>query len=467
MKPRLLTFGYRFNDIPDQNDIAFSNYSLSTKNESNWKSKLTKIERMIDSDEIRCVLFVLCKRFFDEINDFENEKLLKLINTCKKTKCLILVQEFMLDEKPFYHEFSSNKRYNVEDLQKLIKDLETELRFLDPEKLDASYEEYKTPFDENEDGYREYLYSMDNNTSSEIAKYKDKLKLLKATENIFPRIKSIINLFENEFDEMIPFQYVNQIHEVVKEELIEIFSDEILNIYIQAQYGYKYEFDDFIQLFEKYLKNVEKLKFSMEIYETRKGINYKFISIDKNESMADLPNKFKRFTEFIDICEKQPEYALSIIESKNVDSHKALEIIQRLSKKYKRLALDIQQRKELLELQYKQEVQSELFENQYSETPFSLVKTNFSIQSLDNLYNPNPTEIEYINILKRHQSEIDIQNLRYDLGILNDEEIKLDERKRSAFKLKKPLMHILNKGLEHAERIVIETIVAYINNKII
>ena len=466
MKPRLLAFGNRIKQISDFDEIAFSNYSLQAANESSWKSKLTKIEKKIDSNEIRCVIFVLCNWFFYETENLAKEKLLELIRVCKKTKCLVLAQGFVLDEKPVYHEYLSKKKYTTEELHNLINNLENELKFLDPRNLDAPFEEYKTPFDENDDGYREHLYNQDTYTSREINKYKDKLRLLKETEEIFPRIKETLKIFEVEFDEIIPFQFINQIYETIKDEIVEIFSNEILNIYIQTQYGYRYEFDDFIQLFEKYLKNVENLKLSVEVFETKKGINYKFISIDKTESITDLPNKLNRFTEFVDLCEKQPEQALSIIENNNIDSEKALEIIQRLSKKYKRLALDIQQRKELLELQYKQEIQTELFEHQHLQTPFSLVKNDFSVQSLDNLYNPNPTEIEYINILKKHQGDINIQNVKYDLGILNDEEIKDSDRKRSAFKLKKPLLKLLEKGLEHAERIAVEAIVTYINSKI-
>jgi hypothetical protein len=262
------------------------------------------------------------------------------------------------------------------------------------------------------------------------------------------------------------FRYLSQIYDYIKSEIIERFSNEILNIYIPRQYGYKFEFDDFIQVFEKYLKGVEQLNISVEVNETQKGVNYKFISNDLIEKISDLPEKFQRFTNFIDICEKEPEQALQLLESKNIAPNQALEIIQRLSKKYKRLVLDIQQQQERIELAYKQEVQAELFEYGYSDTPFSLVQKSFSIEALDTIYEPSLEEQEFIRLVQTHTESIDVTNLKSDLGIINDLELKQDDRKRSAYKLKKVLGKILNKGLEHAEKIAIDALVTYINSKV-
>lgn len=468
MIKRLLTVGYRINNIEGLNDISFSNYSLSSANEKNWLRKLSKIEAMLQQNELQCILIVVCRNFIEEVEYLGPERFKAFLSICKKTNCFVAIQEYFLEDEPRFYDYTVDKKYTIAELEKIIKDSKNEAdKNVNVKKVSLSLKGSKTTdslvttdvFDELEGTEPPPFFSEEN-------RYERYLDLLLETERIFPQAKKVIKILKSEFEDSMSFRFLSQVEEYAKNEIIERFSNEILNIYIPKQYGYKFEFDDFIQLFEKYLKSIEELNISIEINETGSGINYKFISNDKVDNLRDLPNKFKRFTNFIDLCEKEPEQALKLLEDKNITPNKALEIIQRMSKKYKRLALDIKQQQERLEFEYKQEVQREIFEYGYSDTPFGLVQKSFSIKSLDDIYNPSEEEEKLIQIVQEHSDDIEVINIKSDLNIIKDSEIKLDDRKKSAFKLKKILSKIVSKGIEHAERIVVESIITYINSKI-
>lgn len=451
MEKRLLTVGYKITSIDGLENISYSNYTLNFLSEKRWKNKLDKINYKIENNELQSIIIVVSKYLIDEVESLGIKRFKDFIKACQKTNCFVAIQEYLEADAPMYYDYLEDRYLNVEELQEKVdnqKNIKHHPNFNHSDPLSS-----ENNFDISSQGVK--------------SEYERKLELLKETERIFPKAKKVIKLLKKNFEEIITFKYLSQVYDFVKSELIENFSNEILNIYIPRQYGFKFEFDDFIQLFEKYLKSVEQLNVSVEINETSKGVNYKFISNDMIESISDLPNKFKRFTDFIDICEKEPEHAIHLLESKNIASSQALEIIQRLSKKYKRLTLDIKQQQERLELTYKQEVQSELLEFGYSETPFSLVENRFSVESFNTIYIPNNEEKEFIRLVQNHKSELDITNVKSDLGILNDQEIKPDDRKRSAYKLKKILTKILNKGIEHSEKIAVDVLVAYINSKVV
>lgn len=466
MYKRILSIGYNLERIQGFEDLKYSNYSLSHSTDKRWQNKLSTIKKYIDNNELKCIIIVIGKYFIDELKYVDNDKLFDLFRLCGRTNCLIAIQEYLLEDKPLIYDHVTDRKYSIIELEDIVKQLELDLKndnYIESEQvkfIKQRREEINDKYDleaENED---ELLPSYN------IDGYKRKLELLRETDKAFPRIKELINIVHSEFDNIVTFQFLNQIFNIAKDEITEQFSNEILNIYIPSQYGYRYEFDDFIQLFEKYLKNVEQLNISVEINETSSGINYKFISNDKHEKISDLPNKFSRFTNFIDLCEKQPDTALELLDKKNINPKIALEVIQRLSKKYKRLALDIQQQQERIELAYKQEVQAELFEAGYSDTPFSLVQNSFSVKTIEDIYLPNEEEKNFINIIQKHDDSLDIANIKSDLGIIKDQEIKLEDRKKSGYKLKKLLNKIVHKGVKYAERIAIESLMTYINSKI-
>ncbi|HET6558029.1 MAG TPA: hypothetical protein VFG54_11990 [Prolixibacteraceae bacterium] len=463
MQKRLLTFGYKIYEIDGFPDMPFSNYTLSYSTANRWKKKLLNIEEMINSGELQCILIVVTKSFIYNLNNLKNEDYVDLLNICKKTNCIVAIQEYLIQKEPLYFDNYLNKYVSEEEIGELIKELKEKGNdhYLRNKLLEERNVSYIT---EDEGGNPILKDSFDWNAL--INRYNEKLDLLKGTKEILPKAKEVIGQLESIFEKTITFKLLSQLTKHLKEELTEQFSNEILNIYIPKQYGYTVEFQDFINLFERYLKSVENLNFQIVINETFDGINYKFISIEKVENIDDLPNKFQRFSYFVDLCENEPSQAMQLLDNKNISKENAINIIQRLSKKYKRLLLDIQQQKERLELSYSQELQNELFECQYSDTPFCLVEQNFSSKTFENVYAPNEEELQIIKIVEKHAPEIGINQIQSNLGIVKDPQISSKDKEKSSYKLKKTLLKIMKKGLEHAEQIAIESAVSYINSKL-
>jgi hypothetical protein len=443
--------------------MVFSNYSLSYSTPNRWKKKLSNIEEMIESGELQCILIVVTKSLVYDWNNLKNEDSKALLDICKRTNCIVAIQEYLTKEKPLYFDYNFGKYVSAEEIENLIEELQTEGNdhYLRKKLLDERNVTYITE-DEEGNPILKDTFEWD----ALINRYKEKLELLEDTKEILPKAKEVIGYFDSIFEETITFQLLSQLTHRVKEELIEQFSNEILNIYIPKQYGYTSEFQDFINLFERYLKTVEKLNFQVVINETFEGINYKFISVEKIENIDDLPNKFQRFSHFVDLCENDPSNAMQLLENKNISQENSILIIQKLSRKYKRLLLDIQQQKERLELSFNQELQNELFESQYSDTPFSLVERNFASKSFENIYAPNENELEIIRIFEKYAPEVALNQIQSNLGLVRDPNMPNKEKEKSGYKLKKTLLKIMRKGIEHAEQIAIEAAIRYINSKL-
>lgn len=464
MQTKLLTFGYKINKIEDLPELSFSNFSLNYSTANRWSKKLSSISKMIENDELQCILFVVNDQFVSEFLDLKKNDLQDLINTCKKTHCIVAVQEYLLKKQPLYFDYNQEKYVNIEEIRALISELQKEgnnhpLR----EKLLA---ERKVQFiSEDVEGnpiIPKDLFEFDSLTN----RYQKKLELLENTKKNLPKAKRVISFLESNFEEIITFRHHFQLTDRVGKEINELFSNEILNIYIPKQYSYTNEFQDFINLFEKYLKTVEELNFQIVVNETQNGTNYKFISFDKPESIEDLPNKFHRFSTFMDLCENEPENAIKLLDVKNISPENAISIIQRLSKKYKRLLLDIQQQKERLELSYKQDLQNELFEGTFVDTPFSLVEQNFSSKAFENIYELNEDDKQIIKIFEKYAPDVEVNHIQSNLGLIKDPNIAFKEKEKSSYKIKKILLKIMRKGLKQAEQIMIEAAVRYINSKI-
>lgn len=455
--------------------------------------RLNNLKKKVDNSEIKCVIIAFSENLFnsiktkDDVQSFKN--VVEIVKDCKK---ILLIKDFFIAENPTVYDFKEKREIGMVEVKSKIKELELlieeqkkdnkiKVKELDKSKLidktiDEEYIGDLTSFQFK----LEIIYKKQQELVSWLETYNSHLEKLEKLNQNRDIIKDLLMIADELSVERYYFKFFNEISKLIKDELIDIIKDELFNFYISHDSFYSQEFEDFIQLFEKYLRSIEGLEINLGVQKTSKGTLYVIKFLNKDLQKFNISESLDNFNEFLDLCNNSPDVALKIVEAKIPDARKALDIIQSLSKKYKRLQLDFQQQKERLELDIKQELQSELLELNISQTPLSLLSSEHGIGRLTN-FNLDPVtlnkyklkskyereEIDIIEAFEKYSDKQELIGVKSNLDKLKDDEIHYKERENSLFRLKKSLKTLSLKIVEHSEKIGIELLIKYLENKII
>ena len=453
--------------------------------------KINSLKKKLENNEYKLSIIVFSENLLNYIKtDQDIISFCKLIETLDGYKKIILIKETFLDENPTVFDFQEQRQFTLKDVKKRIKELELQIaeekkqNQIKVNEIDKS-RIVNNPI--NNDYYIEVsmlkldlegIYKKEIELISWLntyRKHEEKLTKLKQKQ---PLIKGILKTIENIDEEKYSFRYFKDISEIIKDEIIDVLKDELFNFYISHDNYYSQEFEDFIQLFEKYLRAIEGIEINLDVQKTKKGAWYVIRFTNNNLQNYDISQSLENFNEFLDLCNNSPDLALKLIETKIVDSDKALEIIQTISKKYKRLILDFQQQKERIQLSIKQELQAELLELNISQTPLSLLNKEHGIGSITN-FQVNPTwrneqilrrkyegqELELIRLVEKYANQSELVQVKSNIDKLKDEEIKEVEKSNTIYRLKKSLQKISLKVVESTEKIAVDLLFKYLNEK--
>jgi hypothetical protein len=428
--------------------LEISNYSVSFSSNGRWKMKIRKVDSWLKSSELKMTFVVFTKRFVNEAMSTSTENLNKLFTILKKGRVKVYMQEYLKSDTAGFYDFYEERLISEEELIKSYEDSQTDI---------SQKKEWRKDLGEHLDD--SLLYEYDKKSTID-----NHLRLAREMKEQLPEIKRIRSCILSSFNEVTSFKVLSELQNLIRDELQYIDENEILHIYIPKKHQYVHEIIDLIRSFEEYLKSVEDLSFKVSVNETVQGVSYKFVTNEILITQNEVAEKFVDFKSFIDLCETKPELARDVLESKGFDPNQALEVIGRLTKKYKRILFDIQQKKERLEFQMQQEIQSELFEINVSNLSLSKVASDYSVDRIQNLYNITDKDWRVIELIKKYKPLIPEQSLLSDLAALRDDEMDTKERKRAGFNLKKMLQSIKSKAIEKAEGNLIEWAFEQINS---
>jgi len=485
---KVLTIGYYNLKLDYIKDIQISNFNLLKIT----NRRITNLKRRLENKEFKLTIVVISEHLLKYLQSEQDISLFhNIIDVIKNYKNVILIKETILDETPTFYDFKERRHFNLKDVNRKIKEIESLIK-VERNLNNKKIKELDTSEIINNEIDEEYafklsslkfdldiIYIKQRQLEGWLSTYRDHKQKLIELNLQKPLIQNILETVNSIEEGKYTFRFYKDIVSLVKDEIIDALKDELFNFYITHDSFYAQEFEDFIQLFEKYLRSIEGIEINLDIQKTKKGVLYVIRFTNKDLQDYDISRSLENFNEFLDLCNNSPDLALEIIELKIQNTDKALEIIQAISKKYKRLVLDIQQQKERIQLSIKQELQADLLELNISETPLSLLNKDYGIGSLTN-FSVNPTiqnklllsrkydehELKLIKLVEKYSEPSEIVNVKSNIDKIKDDEINDNEKENSIYKLKKVLKVISSKVFESSEKIAIEILTKYLEGKL-
>lgn len=265
-----------------------------------------------------------------------------------------------------------------------------------------------------------------------------------------------------------------------------------LKIYVPHGRYQSEQFEDFLTMFSRYLREVERREFSVSNERTARGTTYIFKGRGEVQNLAGLDNAIKRFDSFLALAETDPQAAQAMLETKGTRGPDTPFIISKYVRLQRRLSLDIRQEHDRRKLVLSQQLESELLEAEEAAlipvppltAPSALISIvgnsgtiNFHqihTQTSDSLRQQvwgdiaysleDRTLLTYINEL---EDKVEALRLRSDLDRLTDRATQPEER-RTAVQRLKDLVYSAGKSIvTKAGEVGVETLIKYLENKIV
>lgn len=151
--------------------------------------------------------------------------------------------------------------------------------------------------------------------------------------------------------EISPFRKRSDVTIRMFEVLEEAEAGIFLRLYVPHGRYQSEQFEDFLTLFSRYLRDVEKKEFSVDVSRTSRGTTYVFKGRGDAGSVEDLRSAIERFDKFLEISQIDPQSAVQAIEIAGASREMAAFVVEKYARSMRRLTLEMRheyQRKKLL-----------------------------------------------------------------------------------------------------------------------
>jgi hypothetical protein len=170
------------------------------------------------------------------------------------------------------------------------------------------------------------------------------------------------DLYENKV-EVIPYTRRTELTIRIQQALDEIEGGVFFRLYVPNGRIQSEQLSSLLRLLENYLQRVEQISFSYDQRKTEHGTIYEFKSKDGSiVSVVNLEGTLSRFEDFMNLVENDFAAATKYLESLNIAPTKAIQLINKYSRDYRRLKLDIKHDYESRILALRQRLESEVLE---------------------------------------------------------------------------------------------------------
>lgn len=464
--------------IQEYNDVIIESIQLYNQKPNTWERKINKIIDEIDNNILDGTVIYLATPLFLQISREKYYEIWKkLLQKLNEVNSMILIYEQNIHLKFDYYDYEKEKYINEEELISLINELESEIN---------TREKYLSKYLNNEIEDEE-LKSIKNGDSFTIYEKENLLnKYYMSLQNIeeAKTRKKEISLF---IDEIFSSDIQVSLFKDKKSSssLIDTFINETINetfftLYIPHKQFLSEEFDDFINLFEKYLQKIKKLKFTIDSKNTITGKKYSFRCSENKITKNTLSDEISNFNDFLELCSENPSAAELLLSDKILEKDEISDLIKYFSKKYKRIKIDIKHEQERLILALNHEFENTIIElNDYNNTTSFLKKSTLLdetslIQSLNqtiksslkkNVYYTSEDE-KILEVASKYGNEKDLIDIKSNIEILRDSDTPKKDRISAVDKIKIFLIKVGKKSLKHAKEIGIKVLTKYLESKV-
>lgn len=163
---------------------------------------------------------------------------------------------------------------------------------------------------------------------------------------------------------MVPFRTRSDVTIRAFELLEDAEAGIFLRLYVPHGRYQSEQFEDFLTMFSRYLREVEALEFSVSSDRTLRGTNYVFKGRGEVTDFSGLNGAISRFDEFLSLAQTNPKSAELALQSRGCAGPQAVHIVAKYARQNRRLAMEIRHEHDRKKLQLQQEMEAELLDEQ-------------------------------------------------------------------------------------------------------
>jgi hypothetical protein len=163
---------------------------------------------------------------------------------------------------------------------------------------------------------------------------------------------------------MVPFRTRSDVTIRAFELLEDAEAGIFLRLYVPHGRYQSEQFEDFLTMFSRYLREVESLEFSISSDRTLRGTNYVFKGRGEVTDFSGLNGAISRFDEFLSLAQTNPKSAELVLLGRGCGGPQATHIVAKYARQNRRLAMEIKHEHDRKRLQLQQEMEAELLDDQ-------------------------------------------------------------------------------------------------------
>jgi len=279
------------------------------------------------------------------------------------------------------------------------------------------------------------------------------------------RVKVLLDDLVDRGLTIAPFRKRSDVTLRMFEALEETQAGVFLRLYVPHGRYQSEQFEDFLTLFSRYLREVEGKEFSVDVQRTARGTTYVFKGRGDASSVDDLRDATKRFDEFLALSQTDPSAAERELIRAGAPAQQAAFIVAKYARSLRRLNMEIRHEFERRRLVLSQSLDAELLdakdevllpvpaENQPSSLfavigntapvtislPHSIVAQGSSVELANAIsggvaYRAEDREI--LGLIESLTDRVEALRLRSELDRLKDVATRPEERRTALQKLK-------------------------------
>ncbi|GAB3546889.1 hypothetical protein J2S53_003136 [Actinopolyspora lacussalsi] len=171
-------------------------------------------------------------------------------------------------------------------------------------------------------------------------------------------IEHVRNLFNNYEINLIPYNTNAELGTFARRFVDDNDKHLLFRVYIPSGKMWSSEADKLLNLFRDWISRIKRKSIRQDGYATSNGEVYEFFSDDRNE-LNSLSGELSEFSDFLDLCIKDPAAASTILEGNHIDPTKSSQIIEKYAKEARRIEVDLRQARETKLLSIRHRLESE------------------------------------------------------------------------------------------------------------
>lgn len=449
-----------------------------------WLKRIEIIDRIIESDELAATIIYLHTTLLLQASKNEYSELFsEIIGKVTQFKTIVFIFQDNLDGIFAMRDRETRVPLTLKQLEELLdKAYYYHRGYMDDKNLDV-YDKFREVFNEVYEKRRLYNYDL-----IECA-----VRRLKDYENRKAEVEGLIESIYNSGVDIAPFYIRSDVTIRLQEFLNDIEQSVFLRLFVSNERFQADQLKSLLSVLERYLRQVEGQNFSIDSQKSNKGIIYIF----RTQSICNLQslnNAFVRFDSFMRLCGDQPDQAQKILIQQGISEQESLFLVERYSKDYKRLIIDMVHEFELKGILLKQKFETDLIEqggqpvallkNQNLSNIISAIATggnitvnvsNMLINNTQQIHNEakniingdvicNKNDKKIIELISKYADGLEALQCHSDLEQLKDNSIDEPKRRNSKQRLLSFLKKAARKTIDIAEKAAIEGLSLYIGS---